>query len=194
LQPKAAYWYSRRFVAPILVSFKPAGPCIEIWAINDTLSTIAAELVFEVLSFSGEGGLTQRMRVLIPANLSLRLAAPVFEELFQLDPRQQYVRAQLWKEGKLLAENRYFFCRYKHLKLETPRLDCRLKKIEAHTWRVQSKPIVSSESRTAGATLGATLTENYFDLDANGEMTIAIKDFPATQLLKVEDLLWKWLL
>lgn len=195
LQPKAAYWYSRRFFAPILVSFKPAGRCIEIWATNETLSTFEAEFVCEVLSFSGEVGLAQRMRVLIPANMSLRLVAAVFDELLQLDPRQQYVRAQLWKEGQLLAENRYFFCRYKHLKLETPLLDCRLKKVDAHTWQVQ----VKTDRFVKNLTLleppsGAMLTENYFDLDANSEMTIAVKGLLATQLLKAEDLIWKWVL
>jgi beta-mannosidase len=195
LQPKAAYWYARRFFAPVLLSFKPYGKFVEIWATNDALSTVEAELVCEVLSFSGEVGLAQRMRVLIPANISLRLAAPVFEELLQLDPRQQYVRAQLWKEGELLAENRHFFCRYKHLNLEKPHLECQLKKIEAHTWQVQLKADRFVKNLALlEPPAGATLTENYFDLDANREMTIAVKNFPATQRLKVEDLVWKWLL
>jgi hypothetical protein len=127
--------------------------------------------------------------------MSLRLAAPVFEELLQLDPRQQYVRAQLWKAGELLAENRYFFRRYKHLELDNPLLDCRLKKVEAHTWQVQIKTDRFVKNLALlEPSAGATLTENYFDLDANREMTMAIKAFPATQHLKVEDLLWKWLL
>jgi beta-mannosidase len=195
LQPKAAYWYGRRFFAPVLLSFKPYGKFIEIWVTNDTLSTFEAEFVCEVLSFSGEGSLAQRMRVLIPTNMSLRLAAPVFEELSQLDPRQQYVRAQLRQEGKLLAENRYFFSRYKHLELDNPRLDCQLQNVDPHTWQVQ----VKADRFVKNLALleppaGTMLTENYFDLDANSEMTIAVKGFPATHLLKAENLIWKWLL
>ncbi|MGH7452515.1 MAG: beta-mannosidase, partial [bacterium] len=132
LQPKAAYWYSRRFFAPLLVSFKPAGKSVEIWATNDTLSTLEAELVFEVLSFSGEVGLARHERVLIPANTSLRLATPVGDELLQINPCRQYVRARLQNDGQRLTENRYFFTRYKHLEFETPRLDCQLKKDDAY--------------------------------------------------------------
>ncbi len=195
LQPKAAYWYSRRFFAPLLVSFKPAGKSVEIWATNDSLSTVEAELVFEVIGFSGEAGWARHERVLIPANTSLRLAAPVGEELLQLDPRRQYARAQLQKDGQLLAANRYFFSRYKHLELESPHLDCQLEQGEAHTWQVRVKTDRFIKNLALlEPPAGASLTENYFDLDANSEMTLEIKGLPATQTLKAEELLWKWLL
>ncbi|MCG3120898.1 MAG: Beta-galactosidase [bacterium] len=194
LQPKAAYWYSRRFFAPVLVSFKPAGKFVEIWAANDTLATVAAEFELEVLDFSGEVRWARRERVLLPANFSLRLAAPAFAELLQLDPRRQYLRARLRENGRVLAENRHFFCRFKHLELETPRLDWQFKKIDAHTWQVRIKTdrfvksLALSEPPAA-----ARLKENYFDLDANHEMSIEVKGLSATQSFEAEDLLWKWL-
>lgn len=194
LHPKAAYWYSRRFFAPLLVSFKPAGKFIEIWATNDTLSTVEAEFEIEVLNFLGEVDWARREHVLIPANISLRLAAPDFTEFLQIDPSRQYFRARLRKEGRVLAENRHFFCRYKHLHLETPHLDCRLKQVEAQTWQVQIK----SDRFVKNLALleppaGVTLTENYFDLDANCEMVIAVRYLPPTQMLAADSLKWRWL-
>ncbi|MCK6558110.1 glycoside hydrolase family 2 protein [candidate division KSB1 bacterium] len=194
LQPKAAYWYARRFFAPLLVSFKPAGKFIEVWATNDALVTIAAEFEFEVLSFAGEVSWARHERVLIPANLSLRLAAPAFAELLQIDPRRQYLRARLRQNGHVVAENRHFFCRYKHLQLPPPHLAWQLKKTDEQNWEVQ----VKSDCFVKALALpeppaGATLTENYFDLDADCEMVIALKDLPATQMLAADSLGWRWL-
>ncbi len=194
LQPKAAYWYARRFFAPLLVSFKPAGTFVEIWVTNDTLSTVEAEFEIEVLDFAGEVSWARREHVLIPANISLRLAAPAFAEFLQIDPRRQYVRARLKQNGRVLAENRHFFCRYKHLELETPHLDCQLKQVEAQTWSVQVKTARFIKTLALPEPpAGATLTDNFFDLDAASEATIAIRNFPADRTLKNGDLLWTWL-
>lgn len=194
LQPKAAYWYARRFFAPLLVSFKPAGKFVEVWVTNDALVTIAAEFEFEVLNFAGEVSWARRERVLIPANLSLRLAAPAFAEFLQIDPHRHYLRARLRQDGRVLAENRHFFCRYKHLQLPPPHLAWQLKKTDGPTWEVQ----VKSDRFVKALALpeppaGATLTENYFDLDADCEMVIALKDLPATQMLAADSLGWRWL-
>jgi len=195
LQPKAAYWYARRFFAPILLSFKPAGKFVEIWASNDTLTTLPAELAFEVLSFSGEVSLARHARVLIPANTSVRLAAPGFDELLRLNPRQQYVRARLQENGRVLAENRYFFSRYKHLELENPQIDCRLEKINGCDWCVKVKTDrFVKDLALPGPPLEAALTENYFDIDADSETSIEIKGVPENRILQAEDLQWKWLL
>lgn len=194
LQPKAAYWYARRFFAPLLVSFKPADKFIEVWVTNDALVTLTAEFELEVLHFTGEVSWARRERVLVPANDSLRLAAPAFAEFLLIDPHRQYLRARLRQEGRVLAENRHFFSRYKHLQLPPPHLAWQLKKTDEQTCEVQ----VTSDRFVKALALpeppaGAALTENYFDLDANCEMVIALRNLPATQMLAADSLKWKWL-
>jgi hypothetical protein len=78
--------------------------------------------------------------------------------------------------------------------LEKPRLDCQVTKTDAQTWQVRVKTdrFMKSLALLEPPT-GSTLTENYFDLDANREMMLAIKGLPATQSLKGQDLVWKWL-
>ncbi|MEK7728707.1 MAG: glycoside hydrolase family 2 protein, partial [candidate division KSB1 bacterium] len=195
LQPKAAYWYARRFFAPVLLSFKPAAKFVEIWATNDTLATLEAELAFEVLCFSGKISFARREPVFIPANTSLRLVALAVDELLELNPRQQYLRGRLIENGHGVAENRYFFRRFKHLELENPTLDCKLEKIDGGDWRVKVKTDrFVKDLALLSPSFGVILADNFFDLEAEGEATIAIKSSPANLTLKKVDLLWKWLL
>jgi len=195
LQPKAAYWYARRFFAPVLLSFKPAGKFVEIWATNDTLTTLEAELAFEVLRFSGEISFARREPVLIPANTSLRLVALAVDELLELNPRQQYLHGRLIENGRGIAENRHFFSRFKHLETENPALDCKLEKIGGGDWRVKVRTDrFVKDLALLASPFGARLTDNFFDLEAEGEATIVIKNSPAGLILKKDDLLWKRLL
>lgn len=194
LQPKAAYWYARRFFAPVMVSFKPAGKFVEVWVTNDTLKTLEAELELSVLTFSGEISFMRHEPVLISANRSVRLAAPVFAEFLPINPRQQYVRARLKADGRIIAENRYFFSRYKHLELPSPHLNCRVEKIAGTDWRVNIKTDFFIKNLALPMPpSGTALSDNYFDLDANGEMTIVITGLPEQRILSMEDLKWKWL-
>ncbi|MDZ7268967.1 MAG: glycoside hydrolase family 2 protein [candidate division KSB1 bacterium] len=194
LQPKAAYWYARRFFAPVLVSFKPAGRGVEVWATNDTLAALRAEFEMELLDFSGQVYWARRESVLLPANFSLRLAAPAVAELLQIDPHRQYLRARLRQNGRLLAENRHFFCRHKHLHLQPPHLAWQLTKIAEQEWEVR----VTSDGFVKNLALleppaGLTLRENYLDLDANCETVIAVVHRAVMTGLAVAELPWKWL-
>jgi beta-mannosidase len=194
LQPKASYWYARRFYAALLLSFKSLSGSIEIWAANDTLSNFEVELELDALGFSGENIFAHRQRILIPANISLRLTTVPPEELSGVNPQKQYLRARIKENGRTIAENRYFFVRYKHLELEKPNLACQPVKVGLRDWRIK----ISTDRFVKSLALlvppsGATLTENYFDLDANSEAAVEIRDFPENETHKVEDLRWKWL-
>lgn len=194
LQPKAAYWYARRFFAPILISLMPAGKYVEVWATNDTLASVKAVFELEVLDFFGEVRFSRRDEVLIPANTSLRLAAPVFDHLAKIDPRSTYVRVRLVENKTMLAENRYFFTRYKNLELPAPQLDCNFEKIGTSNWQVKIKTDRFVKSLALISPLVEVMpTENYFDLEAGAETAIAIKSSPEKQVLKSGDFQWKWL-
>jgi beta-mannosidase len=195
LQPKAAFWYARRFYAPVLLSFRHFNKFIEIWVVNDTLSAFEAELELDALSFSGDVSSEYRKRMSIPANISLQVAAIPLEELPSINPRQQYLRARLKENGQVVTENRHFFIRYKHLELGKPELTCQMAKVNACDWRVKinTDRFVKSLALPAPPS-GAALTENYFDLDAGSDAVIEIKNVPENQTLKLEDLRWNWLL
>lgn len=195
LQPKASYWYACRFFAPLLVSFRSAQQSLEVWVTNDTLSAREAQLEFEVLDFSGAVGFAQCQPAAIPANCSVRVATAALDTLPQMNPRQQYARARLRENGHVVAENRYFFSRFKHLALENPQLTCRLEKISKRDWQVTVKTdrFVKSLGLMSLAS-GSAVTQNYFDLDANGEMLTEIRNLPEKQSLNAPDLHWKWLL
>lgn len=194
LQPKAAYWYARRFFAPLLLSFKRVGATLEVWAINDMRAACKAELQFEILNFSGEISLTRLEHVSIPADVSFRVLSIELDGFSKTNLRQQYARARLQENDHILAENRYFFTRYKHLELENPQIDCQLERIDSRRWGVRVKADRFAKS-LALLTLpnGATPTDNYFDLDANSDTMLEIRNFSEERDLQANDLQWKWL-
>ena len=111
-----------------------------------------------------------------------------------INPRQHYVRARLKADERIIAENRYFFSRFKHLELPHLQLDCRIEKTAATEFRVSVKADCFVKNLALPAPPSVTaISDNYFDLDANGEMTIVITGFPEQRTLRVEDLNWKWL-
>ncbi len=193
-QPKAAYWYARRFFAPLLISIKAHGKYSEIWATNDTVNSREAEMELEMLSLQGEKIFARRERVIIPANASVRLAAPAWEELVRFDPRQHYVRVRLNEKGESVAENRLFFRRFKHLAWPQPRLEFQMESAAEKTWRLR----VKSDCFVKSLALlepppGLELSDNFFEVEAGEEKSILLRATPASPIVALKDLHWKWL-
>jgi len=96
--------------------------------------------------------------------------------------------------GMIVAENRHFFCPYKHLRLEAPQLDWRLQALEACAWQVQIKTDRLAKSLALlELPENVAVSENYFDLDGGCEKSITISRPAAAASLETGELVWKWL-
>lgn len=134
LRPKAAYWYSKRFFAPLLLVIRPNQQNLDFWAVNDTLAACHGRLVISIFKLLGKRADVLEQTVSIAANKCAFLASLKLIELDVGNETEAYVRAQLLHDEKVMAENRYFFLPYKHLRLSTPTLESRLSEHRGGNW------------------------------------------------------------
>ncbi|MFQ5706504.1 MAG: glycoside hydrolase family 2 protein [bacterium] len=167
LQPKAAYYYVRRAFAPLLVSFLATKESIEVWAVHDTLKNLTAELRVLGLTFQGERFFQQELPVALEANTATRLFSLERRQLFAVDWSAAYLKAELFLQGRLLAENRHFLKRFKHLKLARPQIQKSLTRLNDDEFLLTLATPVFAKCVAIVSDVIAAVEDNCFDLDAN---------------------------
>lgn len=167
LRPKAAYYYSRKFFAPVLVSFKTVGGRIEVWGTNDLLLPVDATLEATLNSFTGKTIWSRSKRARLAANSSKVLGAIISSEYVDEDLSTCYLLARLRSEVGLISENRFFFLEPKHLNLPKAKVQTDLKRIEEGKFELTVRAdkflkyvFVEIEGEEP------MFEDNYFDLDA----------------------------
>jgi beta-mannosidase len=172
LRPKAAYYAARRFFAPILVSFAPAGGTVEVWGTNDFLTDLDARLTLRLLTFRGKVLASKLMPVRIAANASARLFT--VPDLW-LRKGGNYLRAELSDGHRTISVNRYFFAEPKHSELPSARIRLGLQKTSPGSYRA----VLRSNVFVLGAVLATRADrvhfhDNFVDLDAGVPQEIVI--------------------
>lgn len=167
LRPKAAYYYAKRFFAPLLVSFKRSNEAIEVWGTNDTLSRAEVTVVLALQSFDGKKIWSKQVRSSLAGNSSARI--------FQMkspnaDPASTYLLAQIKAGGTIVSENRFFFVEPKHFRLPKPEIRATLSQIAGSqvALTIQTKRFIKNV-RIEFDGFDVVLDDNYFDMDA-GEL------------------------
>ncbi len=125
LRPKAAYYYARRFFAPVLLSYRRVGTTLELWLTNDTLHRVAAGLHVSFRTFWGDVLWKKSKRVSVAPNTSKCVAQFDLSPFSHHDPAVHYFHAQLDHEEHA-CEQRYFLLEPKHLRLPEPRIRSRI--------------------------------------------------------------------
>ncbi len=117
LRPKPAYFYARRFFAPVLVSFKRTAHGVEVWGVNDRLSPVRAKLVVCALTFDGHELWRAEKNVVLKANASAQLLSIDPSTVSGFDSASCYLYTQLRGVNGAESENRLYFSEPKHLQL-----------------------------------------------------------------------------
>jgi beta-mannosidase len=194
LRPKAAYWYAKRFFAPVILAPKRAGDYVEFYAVNDTLQNQRCEFEVTTLDVQGETFYTYRNRALIPANTSIRLFAHQQSGLKISDRQRHYVRARLLDGDKVLAVNRYFFVPFKHFQLEKPNLRTSLTSTGSGCWRLH----IATDRFVKALFIqlpeqGLQLSDNFCDVDAGEELNVDIHTAKAGVEIALSDIRLQWI-
>ncbi|MBI3585516.1 MAG: glycoside hydrolase family 2 protein [Ignavibacteriales bacterium] len=166
LRPKAAYYYAKRFFAPLLVSFKKSNDTIEVWGTNDTLSRIDVTVVLALQSFDGKKVWSKQVHNSLARNSSAR----IFQmKVPDADPAGGYLLAQMKTGETIASENRFFFVEPKHFRLPKPEIHATLSQVAGNqaTLTIQSKQFLKNVSVEFDE-LDVVLDDNYFDMDARG--------------------------
>jgi beta-mannosidase len=194
LRPKAAYYFAKKFFAPVLVSFRRTRRGIEVWGTNDLLRIIPATVKISLRSFSGKIVWQKSLRIRLRGNGSRRLAFIATSTYERLDSSTHYLSAALIEDAEVLSENRLFFLEPKHLQIPVPRISTKMNsrgKGEA-ILTVRSSSLVKN-IRLEVEGNDAVFEDNYFDLDARSTRRLMIRSALNSDQLR-KKLRLKWLI
>lgn len=184
LRPKAAYYYARRFFAPVLVSLAKKGDALEVWGTNDTMSVVRCRLRVAVFSVKEDILWEAESPARVPPNASVVLRAIPESVVRRADPRSTYVRAELRRGRHVLSVNRYYFTEYKHLDAARPHVAFSLKKTGRRTWTAVLTSSTLAPAVMVSSRSGAVeFSDNFVTLDPGRPCTLTVRSaLPAGKL------------
>jgi beta-mannosidase len=167
LRPKAAYFYSKRFFAPVLASFRRSNSGIGVWITNDHPTAVKGTL--SVTRRTVEGGIESihEQQLTIPKDSSREIVCIAESRLDSLRRDSEYLHAGLEIDGVLAAENRFFFEEPKHMNLsgERPKAEVREDGTGRFVVRLSAKQL-ARDVQVAIEGEDALFGDNYVDIDA----------------------------
>jgi beta-mannosidase len=175
LRPKAAYFYAKRFFSPVLISMKRSSDGVEVWITNDRLENIRGKIEVFLLSFSGVRKRILSMNFRSAANASQVAALISSRRLGKFEKSSHYLLAQFRSGDELLSENRLFFEEPKHLDLPDAGLQTELYgRKNVFNLKITAKKF-AKDIFVDFQNLDATLSDNFFDLDAGAMKHLDIR-------------------
>jgi beta-mannosidase len=175
LRPKAAYYYAKRFYAPVLVSCKREPQGISVWLTNDELKTCKGELSIFLKSFSGRTAWKKRLQVTVGANASAQLCSIDQDVWSRLDTTSHYLYVHIETDDGTTAENRFYFAEPKHLSLPKAKVKAKIAQSkEGDLSVIVESSTFAKNVRLEAAGGNAVFDDNYFDLEAGERRTIRV--------------------
>ncbi|HTR80106.1 MAG TPA: glycoside hydrolase family 2 protein [Bacteroidota bacterium] len=185
LRPKAAYYYAKKFFAPVLVSFLHAGARVEVWGTSDLFVPSDVTLDVTLRSFDGSVVWTKTTRTTLGENVSKRLMNIEISECSHIDPTQSYLLAHLKRDNVTLSENRFYFVELKHLLKMAPSVEFQLTQAAdgAYAMTIMSA-LLRKNLRIEVEGEDAEIDDNYFDIDAGIPKVVRIVSDRTQKLVK----------
>jgi len=184
LRRKAAYYFAKRFFAPVLLSITRKNNRIEAWISNDLLQKVSGRLNLELRSFEGKICWKKSSRHNVPPNCSNKIYTLNRAAYAKFDPASHHLLSQFVSNGVVISENRLFFAETKHLHLPGARISRNIKREKNGSFllNLRSSGFVKNvRVEIAGAE--AVFEDNYFDLDAGLEKKVSFTSaLPALEL------------
>jgi beta-mannosidase len=176
LVPKAAYYFSKKFYAPILLSFKSEGESIDVWLTNDANRSLNGTVVIELRSMNGSVKWKRSKRLECAGDASYAAAKVLLTAIDAYDPAEHYLHARLETIKGVVAENRYFFKEPKHLHLPNVKIKWKIAGLPAGGFLLSvSASKFAKNVRLEIASGAAEFSDNYFDLDGGDTRKISVK-------------------
>ena len=111
LRPKAAYYYAKKFFAPVLVSFRNAGRALEVWGTSDVLAPLKRDTGGHSRSFDGAVAWSKTAVAVVGRNASKLLMRIDAADYAHIDPAQSYLLALPETRGRRAFRKQILFCR-----------------------------------------------------------------------------------
>ena len=185
LRPKAAYFYAKKFLAPVLVSFRKAGAQVEVWGTSDMLAPLSAVLEVTLRTFDGSVVWSKAEDMVIGRNASKLLMKISTADFSHADPAQSYLFACLKRNDVLLSESRQYFVEPKHMRLPLANVELQLSSDAANVHLLTlTASGLKKNMRIEIENDDAEMDDNYFDLDAGIPKVVRIIPHLPQKLIK----------
>ncbi|MDQ8205130.1 glycoside hydrolase family 2 protein [Pelagicoccus sp. SDUM812003] len=188
---KALHYAARDFFAPLLVTGVEDLDTknVEIHVVSDQLQRAKATVAWKVVDLSGDELESGSKALRVPANASktvktLSLAKLVKEH----GERGLLVKLFLSQDGEVVSENLVTLARPKHLKLQDPKLSCKVKKSDGGSFEVTlsaSKPSLWTWLELKG--IAARYSDNFIHLLPGETRSIRVSPRDKTSLKAVKE-------
>ncbi len=121
-EPKASYFASKKFYAPVLLSLVHSEETVEAHLVNDLLTPLQGHITLTIATYDGEALSVQTKAVSVDANAATGAATFDLTEAIGFE-REAYIYAQFLAEDEtLIADNYLLLAEPKDLALPTPGL------------------------------------------------------------------------
>ncbi|MHC4554458.1 MAG: beta-mannosidase [Planctomycetota bacterium] len=176
-QPKALYYYARRFFAPVLVTLftEEQSGSIRAFVVNDTASPVTGVLSCRMIATHGEILDTTEIPLRVSPfskaaaiNLPKSLSTPD-------DPTRAFLSVSIKNNDKSIATNAYFFCRDKHFQWPIADIDLQISSNdEQNAWDVTLTSEVPVRDIQIIPPQPADISDNFLTLLPNQPKKIRI--------------------
>ena len=187
-QPKALYYYARRFFAPILVTILPDEKTgiLKAYIVNDSTSPVTGMLTCQMTDT--EGRLLDTVEKPIRISPFSKTTAINLPKSFTTpdDPSRSFLYISVKNNGTLIAENTHFYCPDKQFKWPIADLDIEINpEKDKNIWNVTLTSQVPVRDLQIIPPQPAKLSNNFLTLLPNQPKTIQIAfedTAPSTQI------------
>jgi beta-mannosidase len=174
LNLKPSYYYVRRAMQPVLVSFREEAGGLAIWLTSDTRQEIEGHLDYGLMTLGGEEITHESKPVMVPADGSLKIAECQGPADLAFPSSECFWWARLRVAGHMVGENRHFLAPLEELVIPESRIRHRLETVDGRgLLRVQADSY-AWVVRIAAPT-GVALEDNYFDVFPGDEKLVAVE-------------------
>jgi len=171
LRPKAAYYYARRFYAPVLVSIRKREGAQEIWVTSDLPVPLTAEVEVALMAFSGKTIRRKRRPVRLKPDASLNVTEVRW--IGEGARADRYLRVRLLTRDGVIGENRLYAAEPKHLPLPDPGLRWSVAQMSRRLFAVTVRARrLARAVRLEVDREDVMFDDNAFDLDGGAAKTV----------------------
>lgn len=173
LDKKIAYYWVKKAFVPVLLTFIETGKNLEIWAVNDLSSEVKGTLLLSRMSFQGNSSLLEEKEIAVPAGASLKVGE-IGTDTLKAAKDSEFLWAKLEINGRIRAENRFFFLMERDLLFPACNLRHRIERIKNGCLISVSTDVYARLVKIDTGDTECELSDNFFDLAPGEQKTIRV--------------------
>jgi beta-mannosidase len=190
---KASHYAVRKAFEPVIVTAAMKDDMLEVYAVSDLPKARNVQLVLELMDFSGKTVFKENKRISVAPNTSERVFTinPSGWLKNSADSTRLLLNMQLVSDGKVIADNIYYFTEPKNLDLPKASPQFELKQAKDGYQITITSPTLVKNLYLETSDPDAFISDNFFDLLPSVSRTITLTG--NTKTLKKEDIILTYL-